>query len=79
MTLNSNRFYTVASAEFGLSTENITLNTLAQAVKEKNCAEIWYAMDDRLDEVLDLKVGESMYFQPNRDDKKSKGIIFRVK
>lgn len=30
------------------------------------------------EDVMRLKVGESMYFRPNRDDKDSAGIILRI-
>lgn len=41
-------------------------------------SELNYALQDIIDEVLDLKEGESLYFFPNRDDKLSKGIIVRL-
>jgi len=31
-----------------------------------------------IDRVMDLKIKESLYFQPNRDDHTSKGIITRT-
>lgn len=40
--------------------------------------EFVYALDERRDEVLSLKKGQAMYFQPNRDDETSKGIITRI-
>ena len=43
-----------------------------------NDYEYIYALRDIINEVLDLKIGESMYFQPNRDNADSKGIILRV-
>ena len=41
-------------------------------------SEILYALQEIIDEILDLKRGESMYFQPNRDNKESKGVIVRI-
>ena len=41
--------------------------------------EVYFALQDEIDLVLDLRKEESMYFQPNRDNNNSKGIITRVK
>lgn len=74
--MNSKRRYKVAICDqIGLTIENVTLNSLTDT---KQDLELFYAIQDIIDEVLDLKVEESMYFQPNRDDKNSKGIIRRV-
>ena len=40
--------------------------------------ELYYAMDEIIDAILDLNVGESLYFSPNRDCKTSKAIIVRL-
>ena len=40
--------------------------------------EYFFAMQECIDSILDLKLNESMYFRPNRDDKNSKGIIMRI-
>lgn len=40
--------------------------------------EYIYALQEEGDKLLDLKVGEAMYFQPNRDNDLAKGIIYRV-
>lgn len=40
--------------------------------------EYIYALQEIIDDILDLKKGKSLYFQPNRDDKESKGILLRV-
>ncbi len=39
--------------------------------------EFIYAMQERMIEIDKLCIGKSMYFQPCRDDKNSKGIITR--
>lgn len=52
--------------------------SLEDIVKNHGDYEIYYALDDVLDQVLDLKVEETMYFQPNRDNKMSKGILLRI-
>lgn len=56
---------------------NIKLTDLPELLNDGS--ELVYAFNEILDAVLDLKTGESIYFQPNRDDKNSKGIIVRVK
>lgn len=72
----SARKYRIAiSDSAGIGIEGITLETL---LNSKEDLEYLYAMRDIIDSVLDLKAGESMYFQPNRDDKNSSGIILRV-
>lgn len=75
----SKRKYTIAIADAeGLSLERISLNSLIEKGRgNQNEYEYIYALTDILDSVLDLKVDESIYFQPNRDDKTSKGIIRR--
>lgn len=74
--IQSKRHYKVAICDqIGLSVEKITLNRL---MDDSQDLELFYALRDLIDEVLDLKVDESIYFQPNRDDKNTKGIIRRV-
>jgi hypothetical protein len=74
--MNSKRKYRVAISDAaGISIENITFKTLLNSSED---AEFIYAMRDILDKILDLKEYESIYFQPNRDDKSTHGIIRRV-
>lgn len=74
--INSRRRYTIAVADqHGLSTERLSLNTL---FRNKEGYEYKYAIADMIDAILDLKEGESLYFQSNRDDTNSKGIILRT-
>lgn len=40
--------------------------------------EYIHALNEIIDSVMDLKVGKALYFQPNREDKNSKGIIVRL-
>ena len=42
-------------------------------------SEVFYSVQDKTDEILDLKNGESLYFQANRDNENDKGIILRIK
>ena len=82
--LNSNfvrRFNVQLSEGAGTSSQkNVTVERLTESMgKNDNDFEFIYAIQSYyLDEVLDLKKGENMFFQPNRDDPKSKGIITRV-
>ena len=41
-------------------------------------SEVFYSMQEKTDEILDLKNGESLYFQANRDNENDKGIILRI-
>lgn len=40
--------------------------------------EYTYALMEHEKEVMELRVGQSMYFQPCRDDKTSRAIIVRI-
>lgn len=80
MAIDSKRSFEIFIAEAGTSqvvTENI--HSLLDPKDFGDDYEYKYAAQEITDEILDLKVGESMYFQPNRDDKNSKGIIIRTK
>jgi hypothetical protein len=37
-----------------------------------------YALMEVLEDILYLKPDQSMYFQPNRDNKNTKGILLRI-
>lgn len=41
--------------------------------------EYCYALQERFDELLDLKIGERLLVQFNRDDKDSEGFIKRIR
>lgn len=59
--------------------EPISLEDLFHVPSNNDNLPEWeYAIKDITDMVLDLKANESMYFQPNRDDNNSKGIIYRM-
>lgn len=76
--ITSKRRYVVQITEGGHHyDETIELKTLLTTSK-KNEYEYIYSMQDLIDEVLDLKDGESMYFKPNRDNDLAKGIITRI-
>ncbi len=72
--INSKRKYTVVS-----STENdmiIDLETIIQP--HEHSLEIVFALEARLDQILDLQIHDHMPFQPNRDDSTTKGVIVRI-
>jgi hypothetical protein len=54
--------------------EKLFLNNIA----EGSDWEFVYALHELAESVIKLDVNESMYFQPNRDNDKSKGIIVRT-
>jgi len=76
--MNSNRVYQIAIAEASnIYTYDVPLAALIAPDKQDNNFEYIYSLRDILDNVLDLKINESMYFQPNRDNKNTKAIILR--
>jgi hypothetical protein len=76
----SKRRYKVAICDVtGIVEKTVTVDELMEVPSNNdNLPEYEYAMKDIADMVLDLRVHESIYFQPNRDDKASKGIIYRM-
>ena len=75
MEINSNRKFKVQISS--LIVEDFTID-LDEIINNPDALEVIYAMNEILDKILDLKLNESMYFQPNRDNNKSKGIITRL-
>lgn len=74
-----NRRFNIQISQQGVtdSVKNVTVERLIE--ERKNEYEYIYAIQSyHLDDMLDLKIGESIFFQPIRDDSKSKGIITRV-
>jgi len=76
---NFNRRFTVQISEQGTtcSVKNVTVERLTEK-RDSEYEWIYSIQSDYLDQILDLKVGENIFFQPNRDDSKSKGIITRI-
>ena len=76
---NFNRRFTVQMSVQGTtcSVKNVTVERMTEE-REREYEWIYSIQSDHLDEILDLKVGESIFFQPNRDDNKSKGIVTRI-
>ena len=77
MEINSKRQYKIAMIEN--ETATIIEKTTIENILTDDGFEYQYALQGEIDEILDLKLGESMYFQANRDDKNSKGVILRIK
>jgi len=75
--IDSKRQYSVETSVNGII-ENSTID-FSEIIDSKSIAETIYSMQEIIDEILDLKIKESIYFQPNRDDSKSKGIITRMR
>lgn len=63
---------------FSIHEEVFTLTEFFSQLSENNCEEIFYSLDEIIDNVLDLKPAESLFFIPNRDCKTSKAIILRI-
>lgn len=77
--LNSKRKYQIATIEAYEFQEKQSLTIYDLCSKDDDSdTEVKYALQDIGDKVLDMKIGDSLYFQPNRDDKKTKGIILRT-
>lgn len=80
--LNSNRKFMFLWIENEESVKRIrTLNKMLDKIAEgytKNDWEWEYALYDDFDKLLDLKKGEVIPFQFNRDNKLSQGIIKRL-
>lgn len=76
----SNREYKIiVCSSVNVAEASVSIDSLLHVPSNNDNLFEWeYALKDIADTVLDLKLGESMYFQPNRDDKTSKGIIFRI-
>lgn len=71
----SQRMYEIFIIENG---EAIKLKLSVESIFQESENEYMFALQEITDTVLDLKKGESMYFQPNRDNGKSRGIILRI-
>lgn len=72
----SKRKFSVVGFEAGheLRTE-ITVN---QLFDKKEDTELIYTLQEITDKVLDMKVGETLFIDLNRDNEQSKGVILRT-
>jgi hypothetical protein len=73
--LTKRRYYIAVAESDGFETQCLSLNYLF--THRDNDYEYVYAIQEMADELLDLKIGESIYFKPNRDNELAKGIIIR--
>jgi hypothetical protein len=75
--IESKRTYSVEESVNGnISNYRIKLTEIMDKASD---SETIYAMQERIDDILDLKLKKAMFFQPNRDDNDSKGIITRIR
>lgn len=74
---NRKYFITIAGRGYTLEAE-MDLADLFQNGRD-NTPEYVYAIQDIVDDVLDLKVEEHIKFKPSRDEDLSVGIIWRIK
>lgn len=77
MLVNTKRHYQIALCEGSkIALMGIEAGLIIQP--KEHDYEYIYALNEMLDEILDLKVGDSLYFKHNRDNKDSKAIILRT-
>lgn len=79
--LHSIRFFLIAFIEDNsISTHFETLENILDMTpgNNNNDCEYRYAMQDNIDNILDLKVGERLLMKFNRDNPDSEGYIKRV-
>ena len=75
--LNSSRKYTIIGFEDGgIINETISLFTLLKP--HRDGYEYIYALQEETDDILDLKVNQTMYVSLNRDNVNFKGVICRI-
>ena len=74
----SERRYVIVASTEGDSPIECTIDEILNSNESEN-SEMMYCLYEHTDDVLDLRPFQHMAFQPNRDDKNSKGVIIRVK
>lgn len=72
----SSRKYQIAVLEVGIHGLSLSEMSLSQILESDY--EVCYCLHEMIDEMLDLKIGQSVYFQPVRDIDTSKAIIVRI-
>lgn len=73
------RRYAIAVGEGDIQHINTcSLDYIFSGTRE-NDYEYIYALHEIADELLDMKLGESIYFKPNRDNDIAKGLITRIR
>ena len=61
------------------NSEQVDLETIYEKSEQESDYEFNYALQDRIDDLLDMQINDTIYFQFNRDDENDKGIVVRVK
>lgn len=74
--INTNRKYSIVTVCNG-EVEWFDLY-FEEFINSDTNSETIYSLREEADAVLDLGVNSSMYFQPNRDNTNSKGIVTRI-
>ncbi len=72
----SKRNFFVVGFESGIKIEKEY--TLSQILDNTDYTEVRYSLLDILDNILDLKVNESLFIDTIRGDNNSKGVLLRV-
>lgn len=53
--------------------------SVSRLFDKKEEQELFYTLQEVIDNVLDLKVGEALFIDLNRDNREDKGVILRTK
>jgi hypothetical protein len=78
-TISNISYKIVIVEETSVKTETMTFERLFFNDKEQGCDwEFIYALGEISEHVIKLNVGESIYFNANRDIAEHKGIIVRI-
>lgn len=73
---NSNRLFNMYTVENSCST--LIQVSLDEIIQDKEY-EVFFALQEQIDEVMDIPMGCTLTFKPNRDNPLSKGMITRVR
>ncbi len=60
-------------------TETVNLETIYEKSEQENDLEYNYALQDKIDTLLDMKVEETIFFHHSRGEKNSKALLTRIK
>ena len=60
-------------------TETVNLETIYEKSEQENDFEYNYALQDKIDTLLDMKVEETIFFHHCRGDENSKALLTRIK
>lgn len=73
LTFKPSEIYKIGSTDI-----KVNLLSIYEKSENENDFEYNYALQDSIDEILDMKINETIYFQYNRDNKNSKGLLTRI-